>query len=437
MTDCSSKAIRFPSCKSRKVEAEFRGREVTSDGGALLLGQVDRRIGLTRALKRVLKDKRVGSKVRHELATMLRQRIFGLCLGYEDLNDHQSLRLDPAFQTAVGADSELASPPTLCRLENRADRAMALAIHGVLVDKFIESFDSPPRELILDFDATDDEVHGLQEGRFFHGFYDHYCFLPLYVFCGEHLLAAYLRPSKIDQARHAQAVLRLLARRLRLAWPQVRLIFRADSGFCRPRMLSWCEREGLGYIVGLARNPRLIRAADQLTQRAEAEYERTGLKQRLFGEFLYAAKTWDSSRRVIVKAEHSSRGGNPRFLVTNLEGDPMALYDRLYCPRGEMENRIKEQQLDLFADRTSCHGWWPNQLRLLLASLAYTLLASIRRLALKGTDLARATCATIRLRLLKIGAVIIRNTRRVRFLMSSACPFQDLFSIAAARLKAG
>jgi len=437
MTDCSSKAIRFPSCKSRRVEAEFRGGEVTSDGGALLLGQVDRRIGLTRALKRVLKDKRVGSKVRHELATMLRQRIFGLCLGYEDLNDHQSLRLDPAFQTAVGADSELASPPTLCRLENRADRAMALAIHGVLVDKFIESFDSPPRELILDFDATDDEVHGLQEGRFFHGFYDHYCFLPLYVFCGEHLLAAYLRPSKIDQARHAQAVLRLLARRLCLAWPQVRLIFRADSGFCRPRMLSWCEREGLGYIVGLARNPRLIRAADQLTQRAEAEYERTGLKQRLFGEFLYAAKTWDSSRRVIVKAEHSSRGGNPRFLVTNLEGDPMALYDRLYCPRGEMENRIKEQQLDLFADRTSCHGWWPNQLRLLLASLAYTLLASIRRLALKGTDLARATCATIRLRLLKIGAVIIRNTRRVRFLMSSACPFQDLFSIAAARLKAG
>jgi hypothetical protein len=437
MTDCTSKAIRFPRCKSRRVEAEFRGGEVSSDGGALLLSQVDRRMGLTRALKRVLKDKRVSVKVRHELATMLRQRIFGLCLGYEDLNDHQTLRKDPAFQTAVGTDRELASPPTLCRLENRADRAMALAIHGVLVDKFIESFDSPPRELVLDFDATDDEVHGLQEGRFFHGYYDHYCFLPLYVFCGEHLLAAYLRPSKIDQARHAQAVLSLLARRLCLAWPRVRLIFRADSGFCRPRMLSWCEREGLGYIVGLARNPRLIRADAQLIQRAEAEYERTGLKQRLFGEFLYAARTWDRTRRVVVKAEHSSRGSNPRFLVTNLEGDPRELYDRLYCQRGEMENRIKEQQLDLFADRTSCHKWWPNQLRLLLASLAYTLLAAIRRLALKGTDLARATCATIRLRLLKIGAVIIRNTRRVRFLMSSACPFQDLFRTAAARLKAG
>lgn len=434
MTDCTSKEMGFGRCKRRKVEADFNGGDVTSDGGALLLGQTDSLIGLSESLEKVLQDKRLRSKVRHNLADLVRQRVYGLCLGYEDLNDHQSLRLDPAIQTALGLDGDLASPSTLCRFENRADREMAWALHQVLVGQFIESFDSPPEELILDFDATDDEVHGMQEGRFFHGFYGNYCFLPLYVFCGDHLLTAYLRPSKIDAAKHAWAILSLLVKRLRQAWPKVRIIFRGDSGFCRHKMLAWCERKGVGYITGLARNSRLIKFSTELIQQAEAEYRRTEEKQRIFGEIEYAAKTWEKSRRVIVKAEHSPKGSNPRFVITNLEGDPQELYDNLYCQRGDMENRIKEQQLDLFADRTSASKWWPNQLRLLLASLAYTLLAAIRRLALAGTELARATCGTIRLKLLKIGAIIIRNTRRVRFLMSSSYPFQDLFRRVVARL---
>ena len=247
-------------------------------------------------------------------------------------------------------------------------------------------------------------------------------------------MTAYLRPSKIDGAKHAWAILSLLVKRLRQAWPEVRIIFRGDSGFCRHKMLTWCERKGVGYITGLAKNSRLSKFSADLIQWAEVEYSRTGEKQRIFGEITYAARSWGKTRRVIVKAEHSPMGSNPRFVITNLEGDPQELYDNLYCQRGDMENRIKEQQLDLFADRTSASKWWPNQLRLLLASLAYTLLAAIRRLALAGTELARATCGTIRLKLLKIGAIIIRNTRRIRFLMSSSYPFQDLFRTAAARL---
>lgn len=434
MTNCTSKAIEFPSCKKRKVEAEFSGGSITSDGGVLLLGLADRQIGLSSSLQMVLKDDRMPGKVVHGLADMVMQRVFGLSLGYEDLNDHHTLRLDPAIQTAGGLDRELASPSTLCRMENRADRDTAWAIHKVLVDKFIESFDSPPEELILDFDATDDPVHGFQEGRFFHGYYDHYCFLPLYVFCGDHLLVAYLRPSRIDGAKHAGAILRLLVKRLRRKLPKVKIVFRGDSGFCRHRVMDWCESNDVGYILGLAKNAVVKRLAGHLIDRAEVEFGDTGKKQRLFSDIEYGAKTWKIERRVIVKAEHSQRGDNPRFVVTNLKGDAQTLYDDVYCKRGDMENRIKEQQLDLFADRTSCHHWWPNQLRLLLAGLAYTLTMAIRRLGLKGTKYARATCGTIRLKFLKIGAVIIRNTRRVRFLMSSSYPFQDLFRTVAAKL---
>lgn len=434
MTNSTPKAIEFPSRKRRKVEVEFRGGDVSSDGGALLLDLADRRIGLSASLDEVLCDDRQPGKVVHGLTSMVMQRAVGLCLGYEDLNDHHALRLDPAIQTALNRDAELASPSTLCRMENRADRAMAWAIHKVLVDKFIESFDSPPEELILDFDATDDWVHGMQEGRFFHGYYDHYCFLPLYVFCGDHLLVAYLRPSKIDGAKHAWAILSLLVKRLRRQWPDVRIIFRGDSGFCRHKMLTWCENNSVDYIVGLARNAAVTRLAEDLIFLAKAEFDCTGEKQRLFDQITYGAQAWKKQRRVIVKAEHSKRGSNPRYVVTNINDDPQQLYDEVYCQRGEMENRIKEQQLDLFADRTSCHNWFPNQLRLLLASLAYTLTMTIRRLGLAGTDMARATCGTIRLKLLKIGAVIISNTRRVRFLMSSAYPFQDFFRTVAARL---
>jgi len=434
MTKCSTPSDLFPTCKSRKVEVDFKGGEITSDAGSLLLRQVDRRLGLTRDLNKLLPDARRKGSCLHSQLALLRQRIYGLALGYEDLNDHDPLRRDPAFQTAVESDRVLASSPTLCRMENRADREDASLIHTLMVDKFIESFKTAPKRLVLDFDATDDPVHGGQVGRFFHGYYDRYCFLPLYVFCGSHLLVAYLRPSNIDPARHAWAILRLLVKRLRQQWPEVEIVFRGDSGFCRWRMLRWCDNHQVGYIVGLAKNSRLHALATGLMDQAKEQFEETGEKQRLFDERMYAAGTWDRQRRIIMKAEYSRLGSNPRYVVTNLRGDPQELYDNLYCARGDMENRIKEQQLDLFSDRTSCHNWWPNQLRLLLSSLAYILIDSIRRVGLKGTELAKAQCGTIRLKLLKIGAVITRNTRRVRMHLASACPYQNLFWMVAARL---
>ena len=434
MTNRTPSQLYFPGCQRRRVEASFSGGHVTSDGGALLLRQADRKSGLLAAATKALADPRRKKSCRHSLSSMLRQRIYGLALGYEDLNDHDTLRTDMALQTAVDRDTDLASAPTLCRWENRTDRQTAWALHEVLVEQFIASHKRPPKELVLDFDATDDRVHGDQEGRFFHGYYDHYCFLPLYVFCGGQLLAAYLRPSKIDGAKHAGAILKLLVTRLREAWPKARIVFRGDSGFCRHWVLGWCERHEVEYIVGVARNARLQALAQPLLDHANERFEHTGEKQRHFGQVHYAAGSWKRARRVIVKAEHSAQGANPRYIVTNLDGDAQELYDTVYCARGEMENRIKEQQLDLFADRTSCHQWWANQFRLLLASLAYTLIETIRRLGLKGTELARAQCGTIRLKLLKIGAVIVRNSRRVRFLLASAHPYQDLFATVAARL---
>ena len=435
MTNCTPLQIEFPGIKRRKIEASFCGGHVTSDaGGCLLLRQVDRRLGLLRQAEREWVDPRRQSSCEHSLLSMLRQRVYGLALGYEDLNDHDQLRKDLALQTATERDSELASPSTLCRLENRADRDTAWAIQRVMVEQFIKSFKRAPRKLILDFDATDDAVHGNQEGRFFHGYYDSYCFLPLYVFCGEQLLVSYLRPSKIDGAKHAWAILSLLVKKLRKVWPKVRIVFRGDGGFCRHRMFDWCDKNDVDYITGIAKNKRLNALSQKLQDQAEERFQQSGQKQRLFSEFRYAAKSWGRERRVIAKAEHTGKGPNPRYIVTNLDGDPQQLYDKLYCARGDMENRIKEQQLDLFADRTSCHQWWANQFRLLLASLAYTLLEAIRRLALKGTELARAQCGTIRLKLLKVGAVIIRNTRRIRFLLSSAYPHQSLFRHVAEQL---
>ena len=437
MTNGTLPKIEFPACCKRRVEARFDGGEVTSNGGVLLLRQADRMLGLTAAVARGLGDERQRGKVKHRVVDMLRQRVFGIALGYEDLNDHDVLRHDLAVQTAVGRDGALASAPSLCRFENRAEAWWAWVIHRVLVEVFIASFEAPPAEVVLDFDATDDAAHGHQEGRFFHGYYDRYCFLPLYVFAGDHLLVAYLRPADIDPAKHALGVLRLLVGRLRQAWPEVRIVVRADSGFCRWRLLSWCERHGLGYIIGLARNARLAALAEPEAAVARARFEASGETQRRFAELAYAARTWDKERRVIARLEHGPKGANPRFVVTNLEGAGADLYDRLYCARGEMENRIKEQQLQLFADRTSCHKWWPNQFRLLLASLAYVLMAAIRRRGLEGSEYARAQVATIRLKLLRIGAVILRNTRRVRFMLSSACPDQDLFRLVAARLDPG
>lgn len=437
MTKCTAPVLQFPRCQRRQVQAEFSGGDITSDGGVILLRQVDRRLGLLAAVDRILPDPRDPRLIEHSQLSLLRQRVYGLCLGYEDLNDHTTLRTDVALQTALEQTAVLASAATLCRLENRADRQMMWRLHEVLVEQFITSFHTPPTELILDFDATDDPVHGRQERRFFHAYYDQYCFLPLYVFCGDQLLVSYLRPSNIDGAKHAWAIVALLVKRLRRAWPQVRIIMRADSGFCRWRLLAWCERHGVHYLIGLAKNARLNRLAEPYLAQAAQAFADTAQTQRCFAQTAYGAESGDRSRRVLIKAEHTEQGANPRYVVTTLSGDPQDLYERVYCQRGEMENRIKEQQLDLFADRTSGHRWWPNQFRLLLASLGYVLLEASRRLGLTDTLLAQAQVGTLRLKLLKIGAVILRNTRRVRFLLSSAYPYQGWFRQLVERLASG
>ena len=434
MPNCTQKDFGFPSFDRRKIEANFAGGDVSSDGGLLLLREADRRVGLLKALDAVLPDPRDPRYITHRQIDLLRQRVYGIAQGYEDLNDHETLRHDLVWQTALERTTPLASDSTLCRLEQRADRQAALAFHRVLLDNFIASFAEPPTELILDFDATDDRVHGNQEGRHYHGYYGDWCFLPLYVFCGEQLLVFYLRPSKIGAAHHAWAILKLLVARLREAWPDVHLIVRGDSGFCRWRMLHWCEWASVDYLIGLARNARLEALGAPLMAEAQQAYAATPQKQRRFAWIDYAAGTWDRERRVIAKAEYSAQGTNPRFVVTSLAGAPENLYDRVYCARGEMENRIKEQQLGLFSDRTSCHAWWANQFRVLLSACAYVLLETIRRVGLAGTELARAQVTTIRLKLLKIGTVIVRNTRRIRVFFSTAYPYQELFRQVCATL---
>ena len=437
MTKCYQRSFEFPRVNRRIVEARFDGGDITSDGGVLLLRQADRLTGLSDSIARALSDPRRQASCDHDVPGLVRQRLYAIALGYEDLNDHDGLRQDVALQTAVERDQWLASASTLCRFENRADRETAWRLHEVLLDQFIASFKRAPKKLILDFDATDDPVHGEQDGRFFHGYYRHYCFLPLYVFCGHQLLVSYLRPSNIDGAKHSWAILSLLVKRLRQVWPKVRIIFRGDGGFCRWKMLRWCDHHEVGYIIGLAKNKRLNRLTASLQDEAAACFAATGHKVRWFTDFQYAARSWDGARRVIAKIEHSEHGVNPRYVVTNLEGDAKQLYDKLYCARGDMENRIKENQLDMFGDRTSCQHWWPNQFRLLLASLAYTLIEAIRRIALKGTELANAYVGTIRLKLFKIGAVILKNTRRIRFLLASGCPYKELYFLAANRLAPG
>lgn len=437
MTNCRSIQLEFASCQGRKVQADFEGGEISSDGGLLLLREADRHLNLLGRAAKLLPDRRQSGKVHHSMESMLRQRVFGLAQGYEDLNDHDQLRDDALLQMVAGRRSRLASAPTLCRMENAVDRHSAVALNNLLVDLFIESHKKPPKEVVLDFDATDDPVHGRQEGSFFHGYYDHYCFLPLYVFCGSHPLLAWLRPSRLDGARGAWAALRWLVKRLREAWPKVRIIWRADSGFCRWKMMRWSDRNNVDYIVGLARNARVTRQAAPLLQKAEELFEDSGNKQRHFCWIEYAADSWDRVRSVIAKAEHGEKGSNPRFVVTSLEGDSQDLYDRIYCARGDMENRIKEQQLGLFADRTSCHSWWPNQLRLLLSTLAYVLIDVLRRLGLQGTEWACRQATTLRACLLKVGAVIVQNTRRFIVHLSSSWPGRDYFLQVRARLAAG
>jgi hypothetical protein len=440
-TDCNKAIVDFTPLARRAVTARFDAGAISSDGGVVLLREVDRQINLLDRVSDLIRDPRNPLFIEHDQRTMLAQRVLAIACGHEDLNDHQTLRNDLVLQLAtdrkatgrktgqgdVDPDRPLASAPTLHRLENRVDRGACVAINKLLVELYIESKRAnPPKQIILDFDSTDDLVHGKQEGRFFHGYYGNYCYLPLYVFAGEQLLCAYLRPSNIDDARHSWAILALITKRLRQVWPEVKIIFRADGGFCRWKMLRWCDRHGVDYIVGLARNSRLIAMSKPLLEEAEKGFQETGEKQRLFGDLNYAAGTWDRQRRVVARIEHTAKGDNPRYVVTSLQGDAQMLYERIYCARGEMENRIKEQQLGLFADRTSCKRFIANQFRLLLSSLAYILIETLRRTHLAGTELAKAQAGTIRLKLLKIGALVQRSVRRIVIHLSGAFPLQEL-----------
>ena len=430
--------------RRRAVEFDFDGGRLTSDAGLLLLRQVDVKLGLIDAINEAIPDPRNQAKVVHRQREMIAQRVFAIAAGYEDENDHHNLRFDPALQLAADREPEqespLASPSTLCRLENRVLRKSAVRLHEVLVNQFLDSYDKPPEEITLDFDATDDPTHGKQEGRFFHGYYRSYCYLPLYVFCGTQPLVAYLRPSNIDAAKHSRAIVKLLVEKIRTRWPEVRIVIRGDSGFCRWRLMRCCERLGVKYIFGLAKNSRLRGLASPLIDQAQADFQASGEKQRQFMWIRYAAGSWDRERQVIAKAEHSAKGENPRYVVTNLFDHtlprgvdcspavpPGQVYDELYCLRGEMENRIKEQQLCLFADRTSCSKMPANQLRLLFSTFAYMLIDGLRRMALVGSEWATARADTIRLRLIKVAARVRVTARRVVYHLASSCPYETMF----------
>jgi hypothetical protein len=453
-TECSPELFEFAPVEGRRVVASFDGGRITSDAGALLLGSADRAIRLTERFAACFTDTRMAELVEHSVSTMVTQRVIGIALGYEDLNDHDELRHDPVLAVLAGklaahrSDcAPLAGKSTLNRLELSRPEATRYhkvshdpaAIETLFVDLFLEAHRRAPEQIILDLDATDDPLHGHQEGRFFHGYYDCYCYLPLYVFCGRHLLAAKLRRSNIDGAAGAiEEVARIVAR-IRRRWPRVRILLRGDSGFAREALMAWCEANRVDFLFGLARNERLEEAIRSELITATLESIRTGKPARCFRDFTWSTlDSWSRQRRVVGKAEVTGGEANPRFVVTSLKSREVGdqyLYEKVYCARGEMENRIKECQLDLFADRTSTATMRANQLRLWLASMAYVLLCAVRRIGLAHTQFAQATCGTIRLKLLKLGALVRVSVRRVKVAMASACPYQNEFALACARLR--
>jgi len=453
-TECNPNLFAFAPVEGRAVVASFDGGRITSDAGALLLGAADRVLGLTRRFAACFKDHRDPAFVEHSVRTLVTQRIVGIALGYEDLIDHDELRHDPVMAVLAGkleatrSDcAPLAGKSTLNRLErSRAEptryakiAADTAAIEALPVDLFVDAHAKPPKQITLDLDATDDPLHGQQEGRFFHGYYDCYCYLPLYVFCGRHLLAAKLRRSNIDAAAGAVEEMTRIIGRIRARWPRVRILLRADSGFCREALMAWCEANRVDYVFGLARNERLVAEIETELAEARAAAEASGQPARRFKDFRWSTRdSWSRTRRVIGKAEWTQEQANPRFIVTSLRPADVAarpLYEKIYCARGEMENRIKECQLDLFADRTSTATMAANQLRLWFASLVYVLLCALRRIGLAHTQFAQATCGTIRLKLLKIGALVKVSVRRVTVAMASACPWRHEFALAHALLR--
>jgi len=465
MTECKSKPIEFHALDNREVVAHFDGGDISSDAGGLLLREVEQRSGILKGFAACFTDYRKPEWIEHPVEDLLAQRIYGLCLGYEDLNDHDELRADPMLAVMVGKKDPkgeyrreardrgkaLAGKSTLNRLElTRADAGTGdrykkivmnpEAIDRLMVDHFLDAHREPPGQIILDLDATDDPIHGHQEGRFFHGYYDSYCYLPLYIFCGEFLLSAQLRSADVDPAKGALTDLKRIVAQIRGKWRRAHILVRGDSGFCRDAIMDWCERQEIDYVFGLAKNVRLLKEISEELKSAEAASARTGEMARSFKNLRYRTleNTWSRTRRVVAKAEHLKKGSNPRFVVTSLPAKLFpaeVLYEALYCARGEMENRIKEQQYGLFADRTSTGTMRGNQLRLYFSSIGYILMHDLRRLALKGTALERAQCTTIRLKLLKIGAQIQVTVRRVWIRMAAGYPYKDIVQQALDNLR--
>jgi hypothetical protein len=452
-TECSADLFGFARVESRAVVAAFDGGKMTSDAGALLLGAADQAIRLVDRFAECFADSRAPELIEHTVRTLVGQRIFALALGYEDVVDHDQLRHDPTLAVLAGKLSArrkdcapLAGKSTLNRLElggpelTRYHRIAwdGAKIEALFVDLFLEAHQHPPKQIILDLDATDDPLHGHQEGRFFHGYYDCYCYLPLYIYSGSHLLASKLRRANIDASAGAIEETARIVAQIRARWPAVRIVLRADSGFAREALMSWCEVNGVDFLFGLAKNERLVAEIASELAAAEEESKTTGQPARRFKEFLWSTRdSWSRPRRIIAKAEWTGGSANPRFVVTSLsleDAAPQRLYEEIYCARGDMENRIKECQLDLFADRTSAATMRANQLRLWFASMAYVLLCALRRLALQHTQFAKATCGTIRLKLLKIGALVRTSFRRIKFAMASGYPYQRDFALAHAQL---
>jgi hypothetical protein len=454
-TECSADLFGFAPLEGRKVVAAFDGGTMTSEAGAMLLGATDRQIRMIERFAGCFTDHRAADLVVHEVAGLVGQRVFGMALGYEDLIDHDQLRHDPVMAVLGGklearrADcAPLAGKSTLNRLElSRPEPTRyhkisydGAAIEGLFVELFVDAHAAPPPQITLDIDATDDPLHGHQEERFFHGYYDTYCYLPLYVFCGRHLLAAKLRPANIDaSAGSIEEVARIVAR-IRQRWPRVRILLRADSGFAREALMAWCENNSVDFLFGLAKNARLNVEIETELAAVQEQSQRSGKPARRFKDFTWRTrKSWSGERRVVAKAEWTGGAANPRFVVTSLapeEHEARHLYEKLYCARGEMENRIKECQLDLYADRTSAHTMRANQLRLWFASMAYVLICALRRIGLKHTQFARASCGTIRLKLLKIGALVRTSVRRIKLAMPSAFAYQAEYRAAHAALSA-
>jgi Transposase DDE domain group 1 len=456
-TQSSTDSFLFQTDSPRDVCVSFSGGHVTSDGGALLLAEAERATGILRQLAACFTDHRDPDLIEHTAYQLLAQRVYGLCLGYEDLLDHDSLRLDPLLATLVGKDDPLGShrgrardqgkglagKSTLNRLELTPPDATAAArykkvvadpsaIEELFVDVFVQAHPTPPEQVVLDLDATDDPLHGHQEGRFFHGYYREYCYLPLYIFCGEHLLVAQLRTAEHGAADGALEQLQRVVARIRSVWPHVRILVRGDADFCKDEIMSWCEGNGVDYLFGLAQNARLLAAIGPEMERACIRYLGCGVPCRVWADFRYRTlKSWSRERRVVGKAEYLPQGPNPRFVVTSLaeaERPPQGVYEVDYCSRGDTENRIKEQKRDLAAGRTSTSQLRSNQLRLWFSAVAYLLVSALRRLGLAGTALAAGQCGTIRQQLLKIGGLVRVTARRVWVSLSSAWPLQGLFA---------